>query len=44
MRWVFLLLLAANIAFALAVQIKSGGEPQYARLELNSKKIQLITQ
>ncbi|MBA2352212.1 MAG: hypothetical protein ACR2FI_00350 [Burkholderiales bacterium] len=42
MKWVFLSLVVANIAFAIAAQLKGGDELQYSRLELNPDKIQLV--
>ncbi len=42
MKWIFLLLVAANVVFALSAQLKGGGELQYSRLELNPDKIQLV--
>lgn len=42
MKWVFLLLVVANIVFAIAVQLKGGSELQYSRLELNAKNIKLV--
>lgn len=42
MKWVFLLLVVANIAFALTSQLNTSGESSYSRPELSPKKIELV--
>lgn len=43
MKWVFWSLLAANLIFAITVQLREIGEPQASRVEVNPKKIKLVS-
>lgn len=43
MKWVFWSLLAANLIFAITVQLREGGESQASRVEINPKKIKLVS-